>query len=74
MVLLRTFSKAAGLAGLRVGYLLAHPEIAAEIGKAQMPYAVNQFSRAAALAVCRHYDLIQTRAHKIAERRDSLFA
>jgi histidinol-phosphate aminotransferase len=73
LLLLRTFSKAAGLAGLRVGYMLAHPEIAAEIGKAQMPYAVNRFSRAAALAVCRHYDSIQTRAREIAERRDSLF-
>jgi histidinol-phosphate aminotransferase len=73
LLLLRTFSKAAGLAGLRVGYMLAHPEIAAEIGKAQMPYAVNQFSRTAALAVCRHYDSIRTRAREIADRRDSLF-
>ncbi len=73
MVLLRTFSKAAGLASLRLGYLLAHPELAAEIKKTQLPYAVNAFSRAAALAACRHYDEIREQARVIVEERDSLY-
>ncbi len=74
LVVLRTFSKAAGLAGLRIGYLMAHPELAEEIGKAQLPYAVNQFSRVGALAACEHYDLIRARARVIVEERDRLYS
>jgi histidinol-phosphate aminotransferase len=44
LVVLRTFSKALSLAALRVGYLLAAPDVAAEIHKAQLPYNVNTFS------------------------------
>jgi histidinol-phosphate aminotransferase len=73
MVLLRTFSKAAGLASLRLGYLLAQPELAAELRKTQLPYAVNAFSRAAALAACRHYGEIKEQARRVVKERDSLF-
>jgi histidinol-phosphate aminotransferase len=48
LVITRTFSKAMGMAGLRVGYLMAHPELAAQIAKAKLPYNVNQFSLTAA--------------------------
>ena len=51
LVVLRTFSKAMALAGLRVGYLLASPEIVREVNKARLPYNLNFFSQAAALAV-----------------------
>ncbi len=44
MLITRTFSKAMGMAGLRLGYLLAHPSLAAQIAKAKLPYNVNQFS------------------------------
>jgi histidinol-phosphate aminotransferase len=47
LVLLRTFSKAWSLAGLRLGYLLASPELVAELIKVKLPYNVG---RAAALA------------------------
>jgi histidinol-phosphate aminotransferase len=50
LVVLRTFSKAMGMAGLRVGYLLAAPELVREINKARLPYNLNFFSQAAALA------------------------
>ena len=72
LVVLRTFSKAAGLAGLRIGYLMAHPELAQEIRKAQLPYGVNQFSRVGALVACEHYDSIRARARVIVEERDRL--
>src|SRR5439155_203147 len=42
LVVLRTFSKAMSLAGLRFGYALAHPAVAAEIIKARLPYNVNR--------------------------------
>ncbi len=44
MIITRTFSKAMGMAGLRLGYLLAHPSLAVQIAKAKLPYNVNQFS------------------------------
>ncbi len=48
LVVLRTFSKAMALAGLRVGYLLASPELVREVNKARLPYNLNFFSQAAA--------------------------
>lgn len=47
---LRTFSKAYGLAGLRVGYGLAAPGVAAILQKARQPFNVNALAQTAALA------------------------
>ena len=47
---LRTFSKAYGLAGLRIGYGLASPEVAAILQKARQPFNANAMAQAAALA------------------------
>src|SRR5690606_12845290 len=41
LVILRTFSKALALAGLRAGYLLAHPDLVREFAKAKLPYNIN---------------------------------
>jgi histidinol-phosphate aminotransferase len=51
LAVLRTFSKAFSLAGLRVGYLIADPEIIRNINKVRLPYNVNVFSQAAAAAL-----------------------
>jgi histidinol-phosphate aminotransferase len=51
LVVLRTFSKAYGLAGLRVGYAVASdPEVAAALRQTQVPFAVTTVAQAAALA------------------------
>jgi len=50
LVVLRTFSKAYGLAGLRVGYAVAHEPVAAAIRKAAVPFGVNIVAQAAAVA------------------------
>ncbi|MFC0037369.1 histidinol-phosphate transaminase [Actinomadura rayongensis] len=50
VVVLRTFSKAYGLAGLRIGFLVAHPEVAAAIRKTYLPFSVNSIAQAAAVA------------------------
>lgn len=50
LVISRTFSKAYGLAGLRVGYMCAHPEIVTELDKSLIPFAVNGIAQAAALS------------------------
>ncbi len=50
MVRLRTFSKAHGLAGLRIGYAMADPEVIRAIGKIRNHFGVNRFAQAAAMA------------------------
>jgi histidinol-phosphate aminotransferase len=49
-VVLKTFSKIYGLAGLRVGYGLTHPEIANTVARATIPFSVNSLAQVAALA------------------------
>jgi histidinol-phosphate aminotransferase len=56
LVVLRTFSKAMGMAGLRVGYLLAAPALVREVDKARLPYNLNFFSQAAAMAAIEEYE------------------
>jgi histidinol-phosphate aminotransferase len=51
LVLLRTFSKACALAGIRLGYLLASDEIVNELCKVRQPYSVDAFSVLAGSAV-----------------------
>jgi histidinol-phosphate aminotransferase len=56
LAVLHTFSKAMGLAALRVGYLLGQPELVAELAKAKLPYNLNVFSLTAAETLIDHYD------------------
>lgn len=50
VAVLRTFSKAYGLAGARAGYCVAPPEVAAGVRKVGIPFAVNRLAQAAAMA------------------------
>jgi histidinol-phosphate aminotransferase len=50
VVITRTFSKAYGLAGLRVGYALAHPSVADVMNRVRQPFNVNSIALAAAVA------------------------
>ncbi|MCB1805367.1 MAG: aminotransferase class I/II-fold pyridoxal phosphate-dependent enzyme, partial [Candidatus Competibacteraceae bacterium] len=50
LVICRTFSKAYGLAGLRVGYALSHPQIADLLNRVRQPFNVNSLALAGALA------------------------
>ena len=50
VAVLRTFSKAYGLAGLRVGFLIGHPPVAEAIRKTMLPFTVNAIAQAAAMA------------------------
>lgn len=50
LILTRTFSKAYGLAGLRVGFALSHPEIANLLNRVRQPFNVNHIALAAATA------------------------
>jgi histidinol-phosphate aminotransferase len=70
LVVLRTFSKAMGMAGLRFGLALAHPEVAAEVSKGKLPYNVNVVTLAAAEVALEHADLFAARTRSVVETRD----
>ncbi|RZU20336.1 histidinol-phosphate aminotransferase [Kribbella rubisoli] len=50
VLVLRTFSKAYGLAGFRVGYAIGHPEVVGAIRKCALPFGVSYVAQAAAIA------------------------
>lgn len=62
VVVLRTFSKAYGLAGLRIGYGFAAPELAATVSALQLPFGM---SNVAVAAVAASYDAEAQLAHRI---------
>lgn len=74
VVVLRTFSKAYGLAGLRVGYAIAHPSIASTIRKALPPFGVTDIAQAAALASLEAEDELWLRVESIVAERDRVLA
>jgi histidinol-phosphate aminotransferase len=74
LVVLRTFSKARALAGLRVGYLLASPELVSEINKARLPYNLDFFSQTAALAALEEHQALDEIVGQIVAERERLLA
>lgn len=50
LIITRTFSKAYGLAGLRIGYALSHPEVADLLNRVRQPFNANSLAQAAAVA------------------------
>lgn len=74
VVVLRTFSKAYGLAGLRIGYAIGHPGILAAARSAGIPLSVTLQGEEAALAslTAEAADELAARIAEIAERRDRL--
>lgn len=69
VIILRTFSKAQGLAGLRVGYSISHPQITRHLRVAATPFAVSALAERAAVASIEHQDAVMERVkHIVAER------
>ncbi|MBI3291735.1 MAG: histidinol-phosphate transaminase [Elusimicrobia bacterium] len=74
VMVLRTFSKVYGLAGLRIGYGFAHPEIIATLDRIRPPFNVSSAAQAAAVAsladrrqVTRGRELVTQQRHKLCE-------
>ena len=75
LIVLRTFSKAMAVAALRIGYLLASPDLVREIGKAVLPYNVNVFSQIAAEVAVENYESeLRPLVRQIVSERDRVFA
>jgi histidinol-phosphate aminotransferase len=72
VVVLRTLSKAWGLAGLRIGFLVAAPEVAAAVRKIVTPFSTSSAAQAAALAALRASDEMQRRADQVVAERERL--
>ncbi|MDH3295342.1 MAG: histidinol-phosphate transaminase [Acidimicrobiia bacterium] len=72
VIITRTFSKAYGLAGLRVGYAITDPEIVTELDKILLAFAVNGPGQAAALAALDSRDEIQPRIDDLLGERTRL--
>jgi histidinol-phosphate aminotransferase len=70
LAVLRTFSKAYGLAGLRIGYLLAHPIVAGAIRKTFLPFSVNSVAQAAGIASLEATDELLERVERTVKERD----
>ncbi len=70
LVITRTFSKAHGLAGLRCGYALAHPDVVANLDKTYVPFAVNELAQRAAVASLASTDEMRGRVDTVIAERD----
>jgi histidinol-phosphate aminotransferase len=72
LVLLRTLSKLFGIAGLRLGYAVADPELAHYLDVVQEPFNVNRAALAAGRVCVEHPELIEERRAAVAEARELL--
>ena len=69
VVVIRTFSKAYGLAGLRVGYAVAHPSLTTVLRKAILPFGVSEMAQAAAVASLDRADELDARVEALVAER-----
>lgn len=74
VVVSRTFSKAYGLAGVRVGYLVAKPDLVDQVNKVLAPFAVNALAQAAAMAALNARDEYEPFLQNIRDERARVVA
>ncbi|AIY02455.1 putative aromatic amino acid aminotransferase [Arthrobacter sp. PAMC 25486] len=74
VMVLRTFSKAHGLAGLRVGYSISQPEITQYLRAAATPFAVSGIGEEAAVASLENYDQVVERVQSLVDERTRVLA
>ncbi|WP_040509876.1 pyridoxal phosphate-dependent aminotransferase [Gordonia soli] len=74
LVILRTFSKAYGLAGLRVGYAVGDPQVIEALNKVHVPFSVSTIAQRAALASLSATDELLARTDAVVEERGRVTA
>ncbi|MEP7036022.1 MAG: histidinol-phosphate transaminase, partial [Actinomycetota bacterium] len=74
VAVLRTFSKAYGLAGLRVGYAVAHEPVAAALRKTALPFGVSTIAQQAAIASLGAFDELKERVDALVAERGRVVA
>ncbi|MCX7984228.1 MAG: histidinol-phosphate transaminase [Bacteroidetes bacterium] len=70
LIIMRTLSKAWGLAGIRLGYCLAHPTIISYMMKVKWPYNINSLTSRVALTALRKVDQMKATVQAIIEERE----
>ncbi|MBK9942125.1 MAG: histidinol-phosphate transaminase [Kouleothrix sp.] len=73
LAVLRTFSKWAGLAGLRIGYGLFHDDLITHLWKIKQPYNINVAAQAAALASLEDVEYLMQKVREVVAERERLF-
>ena len=71
---LRTFSKAYGLAGLRIGYAVADERVAGALRACAVPFGINLVAQAAAVESLRSQDALMERVEQLVAERDRVYA
>jgi histidinol-phosphate aminotransferase len=74
VAILRTFSKAYGLAGLRVGYAVAHEPVAQALRKTALPFGVSTIAQRAAIASLDAFDELKGRVDALVAERERVVA
>jgi histidinol-phosphate aminotransferase len=74
VVVLRTFSKAYGLAGLRIGYAIGHPDLVTALDQVYVPFTVSSLAQAAAIASLDAADELLVRTDALVNERDRVSA
>lgn len=72
VVVVRTFSKAFALAGARIGYCLAHPDVVEDLRRVRLPYHLSALTQAAGLVALAHRDDAVQILDAVREQRDRL--
>lgn len=73
LMVVRSFSKALGLADLRLGYLLAHPELVEALSRVRLPYHPSGFAQAAGLLALDHLGDLQPTIDRVVAERQRLY-
>ncbi|MDZ7836626.1 MAG: histidinol-phosphate transaminase [Actinomycetota bacterium] len=73
LVVLRTFSKIFGLAGLRVGYGVADEKIISSMNKIRLPFNVNSLGQAAAIAALRNWESINSVRERVDKEKNKFY-
>lgn len=74
IIIIRTLSKAFGLAGLRLGYLLTNRELASAVQKAKLPFSVGIFGQIAGEVLLKKNEYIKDIVKKIMDEKEKVFA
>ncbi len=73
LIVLRTFSKAFGLAGIRIGFAIAQAPLTAELLKPKIPFASNRLAEIAVVKVLENYHLVQETVLAILQERERVY-
>jgi histidinol-phosphate aminotransferase len=74
LIVTRTFSKAYGLAGLRIGYMASNLKMADQMQRVKIPYSLNRISEMAAIAALKNPEYVERAIEQVRRERDRLSA